>query len=51
MDPAPVLAGLGWSWAGGCHRINNHAYEGKILLNSLNNGVADFLGFRHDIDI
>ena len=26
-------------------------YEGKILLNSLNNGVADFLGFRHDIDI
>ena len=54
-----MLAGLGWSWAGaglGSHPVaatvsTTMTYEGKILLNSLNNGVADFLGFRHDIDI
>ena len=37
----------------GSHRMNNHDNEGKILLNSSNNGVADFLRSRHghDIDI
>ena len=62
MDPAPVLAGrlagagLGWSWArlelGWVATVSTTmTYEGKILLNSQDNGVADFLRSRHNINI
>ena len=48
--------GAGWLGSAGAGPVaatvsTTMTYEGKILLNSLNNGVADFLGFRHDIDI
>ena len=56
MNPAPVLAGLGWSWArlelGWVATVSTTmTYEGKILLNSQDNGVADFLRSRHNINI
>ena len=49
-------AGLGWSWArlelGWVATVSTTmTYEGKILLNSKDNGVADFLRSRHNIDI
>ena len=56
MNPALVLAGLGWSWArlelGWVATVSTTmTYEGKILLNSQDNGVADFLRSRHNINI